>query len=376
MNLADLLTYADIEQLRRIQEHYGMEGDTYSKHHLICSLLRFLGRTSVLNTLVQGMDEPERRFLQLLCLDSREVYSMEDLLSKERMAWGKNEGKPRELVGKGLRSGWLFPGFTPDSRHLFRVPLDFRQRVMRVMAEWKRQSLPANPMEPTVYRDEQGLIRQDLNRFLSFVSRHIVQLTAEGAIYRQQQRQLLTQLAVREELILKKGYRFGFGRRFHQYPDRFSLLYDYAYYQGYIVEELDGYLRLTETGAGKIMYEYPDETSEVIRFWIRLYRHPLPYLPVVIRWIDLLAGDHWMASSDLLAALEGWVQDYYYETKEQLFHRLLKMMLHLGLVSLGEAADGGLLVRMTPVGRRFLQQGSGFGDQEIGEDFFRPSSTR
>jgi hypothetical protein len=295
---------------------------------------------------------------------------MEDLLSKERMAFGKTGAKPRELVSKGLRSGWLFPGFTPDSRHLYRMPHDFRQRVMRVMAELKRQSLSGDQPEPAVYRNEQGLIEQDLNRFLSFVSRHIVQLTFDGAIYRQQHRQLLG------DPVMKKGYRFGFGRRYHQYPDRFSLIYDYAYYQGYIAEEMDGYLRLTDTGAGKIMTEGSDESPEIIRFWIRLYRHPLPYLPVMIRWVDLLAGDRWVTSSDLLVALEGWIQDYYYETSEQLFHRLLKMMLHLGLVSLGESSGGEWIVRTTPLGRRFLQQGSGFADQEIGEDFFRPSATR
>jgi hypothetical protein len=376
VNLADLLTYADIQQLRRMQEHYGVEGDTHSKHDMICSLLRYLGRSSVLSVLVRGMEEEERRFLQLLCLDSREVYSMEDLLSKERMAWGKNEGKPRELVSKGLRSGWLFPGLTSDSRHLYRVPLDFRQRVMRVMAELKRQSLSGDQTEPTVYRDEQGLVQQDLNRFLSFVSQHIVQLTSDGAIYRQQQRQLLAQFTVREDPVMKKGYRFGFGRRYHQYPDRFSLIYDYAYYQGYIAEEIDGYLRLTETGAGKIVTKSPDETPEMIRFWIRLYRHQLPYLPVLIRWVDLLAGDRWISSSDLLVAMDGWVHDYYYETSEQLLHRLLKMMLHVGLVSLGETSGGGWLVRTTPLGRRFLKQGSGLGEQEIEEDFFRPSTTR
>ena len=177
-----------------------------------------------------------------------------------------------------------------------------------------------------------------------------VPLTADGAIYRQHQRKLFNSFLVPEKPVDKKGWRFGFGRRYHLYPDRFSLIYDYAYYQGYISEEETGWIRLTEKGAGKILNKETEPGQEIYRFWLRLYRKPVPHLPVVVRWIDLLAREDGLRSKGFKGLFPAGSNPYYYETADSLLRRILKMMMHLGVLRMGEGADGKKLVSVTDEG--------------------------
>ncbi|MCD8511436.1 MAG: hypothetical protein LRY73_17280, partial [Bacillus sp. (in: Bacteria)] len=46
----------------------------------------------------------------------------------------------------------------------------------------------------------------------------------------------MSRLTEKEE-IPSEQWRFGYGRHFNVYPDCFSLLYDFCYNQGWIMEE-------------------------------------------------------------------------------------------------------------------------------------------
>lgn len=370
VNIAELLTYTDIDHLNRIREAYGFEGSIHSKNELIRTLLNHLGRRKELSEQIRGCDGIQTRFLQLLFFDSRDVYSMEELLGKARAAWGDKEGDPRSLIRWLLKRGWLFPGVTLNTRHLYQVPRDLKERINRLFAE-KHQEVIDN--EPVAYRDETGMLVQDLHRFLTFVMHNEVPLTADGAIYRQYQRKLFKSFIVPEKPIERKEWRFGFGRRYHLYPDRFSLIYDYAYYQGYIAEEESGRIRLTDKGAGKVLYKELEPGQEIYRFWLRLYRRPVPHLPVVVRWVDLLAEGRWTSVEAIQRAVAGWIQSYYYETEDTLLRRILKMMTHLGVLRMGEGADGKELVSVTEEGHVFINGISGFTVEGLDDRFSNPS---
>ncbi|EGK13948.1 hypothetical protein ACFQ5F_17065 [Kroppenstedtia eburnea] len=366
MNFADLLTYADIDHLKRMASHYGCERESHSKNGLITSLLYHLGGSSRLRGELDSLTPAQFRFLQQLCFDSRKLFSREDLLGKGRSAVDGGEETPRDLLILGLRKGWIFPGVTGRNRTLFEVPEDLRQRYLRLFAEVYRGQ--GEMSEPAVYRNEEGLLAEDLHSFLLFLARQEVRLTQDGAIYRQQQRQILKTFHVDEEPVEGKGWRFGFGRRYHQYPDRFSLLYDYAYYKGYILEEeTEGVLRLSESGLGKIHNSNHDgeEGRELYRFWLRLYRKPIPRIAVVVKWIDLLAQGGWYRSREVKKVVGDWLDTYYYETGEDLFQRILKMMLHLGLARIGETSSGEQGLRMNVTGHRWVSGISGFSDREL-----------
>ncbi|WP_380705902.1 hypothetical protein [Salinithrix halophila] len=370
MNFADLLTYADIDTLQRMASHYGCGHDLHSKNDLISSLLHHLGGKSRLEGEVDTLSEAEFRFLQQLCFDSRDLFSQEELLAKGRAALDGKKEEPRRLVRLACRKGWLFPGFSHRHKYLFRMPADLRRRYLNLFAD--KYGEGGGP-SPSAYRSEEGLLEEDLYRFLTFLYRHEVRLTSEGGIYRQQQRQLFQTFQVREDPIDRKGWRFGFGRRYHLYPDRFSLLYDYAFFKGYIAEdEMEGCLRLTEAGAGKVMDNEVGEGKELYRFWLRLYKKPIPQLAMIVKWVELLARESWQETDRLFEVASPWMASYYYESEEDLFHRIMKMMLHLGLLRIGETGQS-RVVRMNPTGRGWISGVAGFAESTLDKRWSEPA---
>ncbi len=102
------------------------------------------------------------------------------------------------------------------------------------------------------------------------------------------------------------------------------------------------------------------------RFWLRLYRKPIPRIAVIVKWIDLLAQGGWYRSQEVKKVVGDWLNTYYYETGENLFKRILQLMLHLGLVRIGEMSSGEQVLRdecyRTPMGLgciRICRSGAG-----------------
>lgn len=372
MNIADWLTYTDIEQLKQMNRYYGCENqNSCSKYDLIRSLLQRMNKTSQLEEQIALLNKEEFRFLQLIMLDQSLQYSMEELLAKGRVALDGKKGEPRRLIVESLKRGWLFPGYSHRTQSLYHVPSDLRKKVSEILLKPFRLKESYREIPPAVYRDEQKQLLLDLDQFLLFLKREIVRLTLDGAIYKNQQKQMFQTFYVQEEPISKKGPRFGFGRCYHLYPDRFSLLYDYAYYQGYFIEDKDGYLCLTEKGFGKLNNQEKktiDHGKEMVRFWIRLYRRAIPQLPMVIRFITLLAYPGWIRTFTVYQATEPWLNPFYYETKESVYHKVLKMLVHLGVLRIGQEEDE-QYIALTPSGVKWLHGISAFGERAIEEGF-------
>lgn len=348
MNLTDLLSYTDIDALRDLatQCKCKLSGSTYSKHELIRSLLSTMQRPSWWERKIQQLTVEERRFWQLLCFDSRETYNMEELIGKGRQAYADDEGNPRTLVARAIKSGLIF-----SDRSLFRIPKDVRKQVIRAFLSDASQKVELEP-SPDVYREEENCLVSDLYAFLVFVGERDVRLTVDHAIYRRDLQTLLAQMAVREEPVVKGRWRFGFGRRYHQYPDRFSLLYDYAYYAGYIAEmgqKLRLCVDLLEQNIG-----CEEEGEQLYRFWLRLYRRSIPALPIIVSWVYLLSQEKWVSKKDLKQYLSPWLHPFYYMTREQLFELVLKMLLHLGVIRVGQSA-----IQMTEKGEIWVRRTTG-----------------
>ena len=79
MNLADMLTYADIGQLSNIANHYDCDAKRNSKHELIQSILSKLGRREFFEEQVSDLSPSDLRFLNNLAFDTRTGYSLEEL---------------------------------------------------------------------------------------------------------------------------------------------------------------------------------------------------------------------------------------------------------------------------------------------------------
>jgi hypothetical protein len=197
----------------------------------------------------------------------------------------------------------------------------------------------------------------DLVHFLVFVRENDLPLTSDGVLYKRQITQALELFSVREIIPSRGGWRFGYGRRFRDYPERFSLLYDFAFYQGYIAEEPE---KLVLTGEGRSIADgvnKPDPTK-LYRFWLRLYKGPIPNLTTLVQWIMRLS-DNWVTVSSLNQILQPLIRSYYYDTqRDVLERRILAMLMHLGIVRWGETGEGENVIRITPQGKMLVSGNS------------------
>jgi hypothetical protein len=351
MNLADMLTYADIGQLTAIAGRYRCECKKNSKLDLIQSILIRLGSRSFMETHIRECAPEDLRFLNTLLFDERSYFSLEDLLAVARQAsFDAPEGKSggfREMIARFKTGGWLFSGSSQQTRYLFQVPKDLKDRFRETMsAHIKDRVLMSS--EPAMYRSEGELITSDLLMLLRYIKENEPELNQEGAMYKRYQQGVMNALHIPEELLSKGGWRFGYGRACEHYPPRFALLYDYVRHRRWITEE--GFLlRLTATGETVLIDGKCDSLMQIFSFWLRLYKGAVPNLPSLVYWISVSAGK-WVTVTSLVDGVGWLIKPFYYDNAASILEqRILRMMVHLGMLRIGETTDGPA-VMMTPWG--------------------------
>jgi len=412
VNLAEMLSYADIADLTRIAGAYGCSGGAmHSKHELIQSILAAAAQREVIETQLGGMTADDMRFLNSLLFENRSAYSLEELTARAAALAGSQPsegtaeadparqapppasraaaGKPgprkrrsqqaqpppepesgaRSAISRFRRNGWLFCGVTPQTRFLFQVPDDMKRRLCEALERRFRQSLEVRE-EPPVYRDERGLIEDDIRAFLRFVRDNFVPLTTDGTIYKRQLQQLLGQLAVAEAVPARSGWRFGYGRHFREYPERFSLIYDYCASVNWIVEYPDR-LELSDLGREQADQGMPVGAADVYRFWLRLYKGPVSNLAALVHWTARLCRSSWATLSSVKRVLHPLAKPYYYDTVDDVLERrVFGMLVHLGVLRMGRTDAGETVIRTTPQGLAAVSGGQAPAwDEPRAEDF-------
>jgi hypothetical protein len=341
------------------------------------------------------LDEDDLRFLNSLLFENRSAYSLEELRARAGgpAAGGSLKLQPepapsaqeavsaaagstskrtrrrksvkteepelpistdpaRQMITRFKRNGWLFNGCSQQTRFLFQVPEDVKRKLCETLESRFRTQLEHRE-DPPVYRDESNLLINDLVVFLRYVRDHDVPLTAEGTMYKRQLGQVLELMSAEEAIPGKGEWRFGYGRRFREYPDRFSLLYDFAYCEGLLREQADR-LVLTEEGLDAAAGQTRYDTVRIYRLWLRIYKGPIDNLTALVHWIARLCVK-WTTTESLFGILQPIIRPYYYDDKQAIFERrILRMMLHLGLLRWGETEEGESVVRMTPQGNAIV----------------------
>jgi hypothetical protein len=173
-------------------------------------------------------------------------------------------------------------------------------------------------------------------------------------MYKRQLAQAMERLSVEEALPTRAGWRFGYGRHFRDYPDRFSLLYNFVHYEGYIAELAEGRLTLTPEGLAIANGLVKPDPAQMYRFWLRLYKGAIPNLVSLAQWVSRLSGQ-WVTIASLSQVLLPLIRPYYYdEPKDILDKRILRMLMHLGVLRWGKTDDGIEAIEVTPQGRTLV----------------------
>lgn len=369
MNLAEILVYTDIRQLHQIANHYGCECNPHSKNELITSLLSSLRHRLTISQEVAQLSPEQTHFLLLLFLDKRTVMSVEDVLAKAGVALeNRNEQRQEEArryVAQAMKRGWIYPAKMKTVGQ-YQIPLDIREPYLQAWLEKWREKHPLIVQEPGAYRDEGTALCDDIMQFLQFLQQEPVPLTAEGGMYKRHQQQLFQFLHVKEEPLPPQKWRFGYGLHFDLYPDRFSLLYDFCYYHKWI-EEAEGRVSITDAGRERLEQPYEDTLyHDLIRFWMRLYKRAIPNLPMLVQLIPLIASGGWVSQQVLVETLKPWIKEFYYDDPLHILtNRVCKMMVHLGLLRVGQDELDQWLYTATYASQTWLRKYNGFTETTI-----------
>lgn len=352
MNLADMLSYADIHELSRIASYYDCKCNGNSKNELIQSILSTVSRREVFQQHVESLTMEDVRFLNSLLFDQRDSFSLEELVARvQQSRFNKEDAlpwNPRDMISKFKQHGWLFNGYSQQTKYLFQVPQDLKHRFSDTLSKQFQTEL-AQIDEPSAYRDEQELIIGDIQQFLRYLHHNDIALTNEGGMYKKNQQQLIESFHVHEDIVGKGAWRFGYGRRFKEYPNRLSFIYDYCYYND-LIKEQGFQLILTDLGKERVKQEHKENLLHVYKFWIRLYKGPIPNLVSLVHWIEMLAK-RWTTMDSLSNVLSRLIKPYYYDTSESIMEsRVLNMLMHLGCVRIGEDERVGKVIQMTKLG--------------------------
>jgi hypothetical protein len=358
MNLTEMLSYADIYDLNRIAKNYACECNVNSKNELIQSILMAINQKDTFEQQMNALSIEDIRLLNFLVFNQRSAYSLEDLLARiKQTKFVAQEGEkwnPRDIISSFKQRGWLFNGHAQQTKYLFHLPADLKRKIMDALNVRFKARLYYMTENPNVYRDEQGLLSDDILLFLKFIGQNEVQLSTDGYLYKRTLQLVLEYFSVYENGVTKSAWRFGYGRKYKEYPIRFSFIYDYCFFHDLIIEQGDS-LALTDLGRELVTSNHKVDMLQVYRFWIKLYKGAIPNIQALVQWFDRLANV-WVSVSSLEEVLCPLIKPFYYDTPESIFNqRLIMMMLHLGLVRLGEDKMLGSVLQVSKLGSSLIQ---------------------
>lgn len=361
MRLSECLNSSDIDTLRRIAEAYRFDCSKSSKNALMQEIItHFRNRQFIAGALEEMPDAAFREAVSQLMLDNRQEFSREEVLALLRRAGRMEDGADLKWMARMMNEGWLFRLNSKGGRQFYFIPEDLRRTIRDYLSVNLQSRVEVAEGTPIVYRDENLALVRDTAAFLQYVRSHDVRITKDGTILKRTQQEILSLLEIKEEALGKVSWRFGYGRRFHEYPDRFALIYDYCYHCGLIVETAEGSLQTGDKLGDSLKRGEKERLEDVFRYWRLLYRRPIPQLKLCIATLAQAAKDGWVLVDSMNQLLSAYVQDYYFDKVPALIEqRICNMLVHLGLLAHGQLADGTAVIKVTALGRELLLEEEG-----------------
>lgn len=341
MNLSQCLLYRDIDELSTMADLYDCMCNRNSKLDLVQSLHFQMFNKDYCRQLFTKLDKELLYYSTYILFQPTRFFTINQLvaLGKElTQRFSLEEGTSRKWVLQLMKQGWLFPHHTLYQTQLV-IPSDLLTFLREQLSLYWLEQIPVEMNQEGLskgYVDEGEAMLTDLLFFLKEVLKEPLPLTIEGCLHKNYQKKLFKQFQVAETVLTEQRYRFGYGRRFPNYPDRFALIYDYCFSKQYILEQ-DAFLSITHLGESFIHHYHPQQSTELrqelVKFWLKTYKYPIPNLPFIYTFLSELIHGRVLNTADLFTLLSLWIHPYYFDDQETVYRqRILKMMLHLGLI--------------------------------------------
>ncbi len=348
LKLLECVGSADINILQKIARNYEFSCSLYSKNALLQEILFAFRTPSFLNNQIEKWHNRWPTIYTRLCLSNRFEFSTEEIHAMFNV-----KGPKDPELQNALTQGWLFLTTSEYGRSRYVIPTELLEAMRDSLIRGLKKKVKISADGPLTYKDEEYAMSRDIDVFLEYVIHHDVQLTTDGAMYKRHLQQILKLIEI-EEVPLQNGWRFGYGRRIHDYPDRFALLYDYAYHEGLLNETDAGMLEITHVLEKWNLMSIEKKQQKLIQFYISVYRRPIPRLHEIIRVILHLAME-WIESESALSVIRELVNKFYYDEVEDVWKkRIVKMMMHLGLLKIGSDKSENTWFQITKLGQQLL----------------------
>lgn len=350
MKLHECLTQASVNTLRSIAIQQELDCSLYSKLDMMETILYNLRVKTILTRQVDTWLNQWQEVLRRLVLMNRTTFSNEEIqgiFSSAEQSHG---------VEVALTQGWLFAQNNRRSRIEYIMPDEIYTAIRtRFKAKWT-DALTIRTAPPLIQEDEAFAIIGDAQTMIEYVLHHDVRLTTGGAMYKRHVQQIMELFQVQEDLELPE-WRFGYGRRAYDYPDRFALIYDYLHDAGIFHETPEGLLQVTDQVDTWRTADRRVQLQRILHFYLRMYRRPIPRLRDIVEVLRII-GDQWVSSTSVRQICSGHVQAFYYDTETDVWNkRIIRMLKHLGMLCCGQDQESDeTWFQMTKLGQELLTQ--------------------
>lgn len=351
MRLAECLNHASVKTLRDIAVYQKLECAMYSKLDLMENILLNMRSNHQLEHLISAWCEYWGESFRRLALHSRTKFSKEEVR-------GLLRDTDQNALHKALSQGWLYANSIAEKRLVYVIPDEIRRAIQtHFRSQWMAERICRDD-EPLLQYDEQMAMVQDMDTLLNYVANHDVRLTIGGAMYKKNVQQLMELFEVAEDLALPE-WRFGYGRRVYDYPDRLALMYDFGFDHDMFIETPECQLQISQSAVDEWRATPRKvQLQRMYHYYLRIYRRPIPRLREVIETIRMVA-DEWVSSQSVFQICQCHIESFYYDTEWDVWEkRILRMLQHLGIIRTGFDGDEKEPVwfQITKLGQELLTQ--------------------
>lgn len=323
MNLMDVLLFQNQTELVKLLRDTQSNYNEHSKREMIEVLYPLLLNKENLNERFQQLTVAAKRIVLTICYDDKLFLSKEELYGivpkVDNLAF-------LQLLKELTTSGLLFVYLNKN----YLIPSQLKKELINCF----QRNIDDNSLilPSSSHTDNQLYMVNDLFSFIDIITERALPLTKNGLLYKKDFQRII-KLFHRKEVLPSEQWRFGYGRRFSNYPDRFSLIYDYCFYRGWITEK-DGNLaigpRVNELHDSKLT----ECMHGIVRYWLKLYRRPVPAIQLLFKiLIDSLKEGEGLEQEFIIAELTPFVDEYYFDKKEDVIKkRFLNMLCSLDII--------------------------------------------